>query len=365
MIKGLSLKTLKVERLNSGLPILSARKEHLWENQVVFNPACILLDDRARIYELINTLPLTVKEKNNAQIYDSICVLIYRAQGSKTKREDYRKSRLGIALLTPNLEVIYRHSKPIMIPEYEYENLGVEDPRITKVDGRYIMLYTGYSTERKAYKESRHKDKINICVAVSDDLLNWKKEGMLKGDLNEIDNKNAVLFPNKINGKYYLLHRPMEGTHPNTVHLAHADSILGEWTDLGMVLAANQHKQFSKSWIGAGAPPLTIDRNQFLFLYHTGHYKHDGSREYNIGMCTFRFDGTFKVHERVEPLMKPQTKMETEGNKSLGVNNVLFVCGAYFYDNYLYFPYAGADSVILGARIPMKKRSDSLNKRYN
>ena len=50
--------------------------------------------------------------------------------------------------------------------------------------------------------------------------------------------------------------------------------------------------------------------------------------------------------------MRPETEFETIGDAELGVNNVLFVCGSYFYDGYLYFPYAGADSVILGGRVP-------------
>ena len=49
--------------------------------------------------------------------------------------------------------------------------------------------------------------------------------------------------------------------------------------------------------------------------------------------------------------MCPETEFETRGDPELGVYNVLFMCGSYFYSDYLYFPYAGADSVILGGRI--------------
>lgn len=358
----LSRNNLSVERLNNGHPILSAIKEHAWENEVVFNPACVLLEEKSAIEGLVQALSLAPTLENRIKNYGGVCVLIYRAQGTATKTEDYRRSRLGIALLTPTLELIYRHPQPVLTPEEEYEDLGVEDPRITKIDGKYVMFYTGYSSHGKLKEDRSNSNKINICIAYSDNLVNWEKKGPLKGELNEIDNKNAVLFPDKIGGAYYLLHRPMGGKDPMTVHFAHSDSILGEWRDDGMIMDIYDDPKFTKSWIGAGAPPLAIGENEYLALYHTGHFKRDDSREYDLGLCRLKFDGKLKVHERIEPLMTPQTDAETIGNRSLGVNNVLFACGAYFFGNHLYFPYAGADSVILAARMGMKSLREDINR---
>jgi predicted GH43/DUF377 family glycosyl hydrolase len=50
-------------------------------------------------------------------------------------------------------------------------------------------------------------------------------------------------------------------------------------------------------------------------------------------------------------LLRPATEAETRGDASLGVNNVVFICGAYFWGEHLYFPYAGADTCVLGGRI--------------
>jgi predicted GH43/DUF377 family glycosyl hydrolase len=58
--------------------------------------------------------------------------------------------------------------------------------------------------------------------------------------------------------------------------------------------------------------------------------------------------------KRNEPLLRPETLVETNGDTELGVNNIVFLCGAYFYEGDLYFPYAGADSVILGGKISKK-----------
>ncbi|HEY9165526.1 MAG TPA: glycosidase [Candidatus Kryptonia bacterium] len=344
---------LNVERLHDSKPILSAVREHPWESEVVFNPACFLLNEKSDISRLLENLSLPKHLLENLKNSKAICVLIYRAQGITTEAEDFRRSRLGLALLTPELELLYRHLAPIVTPENDYEDLGVEDPRIIRIKNRFFMLYTGYSSKATGEHGSTHANKINICLAVSDDLVSWKKFGVLKGKLNEIDNKNAVFFSKKVGSKYQMLHRPMEGKDPMSIHIAHSARIFGEWTDDGVALRADEAARFSKSWIGAGAPPLQISNNKFLMLYHTGHYKINGAREYDLGLCVFSLDGGFQVLEKVEPLMIPETSAETEGNVSLGVNNVLFVCGSYFYGGYLYFPYAGADSVILGARIKM------------
>jgi beta-1,2-mannobiose phosphorylase / 1,2-beta-oligomannan phosphorylase len=350
----ISVDRLTVERLNGGRPILQAVPDHEWENEVVFNPACVFLQDRERIDLVARELSLAESLKRKLAEFRGICVLIYRAQGRLTESEDYRHSRFGIALLTPTLDLIYRHPVPIMMPENDFEDLGVEDPRIIRIDDKFVMLYAGYSSHRVSLNSESTRNKIGICIALSEDLVHWEKKGPLKGKLNEIDNKNAVLFPEKLNGAYYILHRPMEGGDPMTVHVAHSQAIDGDWVDDGNLMAAIEQPVYTKSWIGAGSPPLTLRRNEFLALYHTGHFKTDGTREYDLGLCKLKFDGKMTVSERSEFFMKPESEAETIGNKLLGVNNVLFVCGAYIFDDHLYFPYAGADSVILAARIKLR-----------
>ncbi len=352
----ISIDKLTVERLNGGRPILQSVPDHEWENEVVFNPACVFLEERERIDRVARELSLPEPLKRRLNEQKGICVLIYRAQGRPTASGDYRNSRFGIALLTPTLGLIYRHPVPIMIPENDFEDLGVEDPRITRIGESFVMFYAGYSSHRVSTGEGADRNKIGICIALSDDLVHWEKKGPLQGELNNVDNKNAVLFPEKLDGSYYILHRPMEGIDPKTVHAAHSKAITGEWIDDGILMAAMEHPAYTKSWIGGGSPPLSVGRNEYLALYHTGHFKPDGMREYDIGLCKLKFDRKVEVTERIEFFMRPETREETIGNESLGVNNALFVCGAYLFDDYLYFPYGGADSVILAARIDLRAR---------
>lgn len=336
----------KVERLNLGKPILGKVEGNPWENKVVFNPACVLVRDKEEIGEIIESIKLDKETLTEIQKYDALCFLIYRAQGMRTEEYDYRRSSLGLAILSPDLKLIKRFPCPVLKPEERFEDLGIEDPRITKVGDRYYMFYTGYQS-------GEEKNKINICIAETKDFVHWTKHGVLKGKLNEVDNKNAVLFPEKINGKFVLLHRPMEGEGAMLIHYATSDNILGMWNDEGVLFDTILRSGFIKTWNGAGAPPLKIGEGRYVMIYHIGNLKMDGTREYDLGVAVIDEDKDryIKFVKKFEPFMCPETEFETRGDPELGVNNVLFICGSYFYGDYLYFPYAGADSVILGGRV--------------
>jgi len=118
---------------------------------------------------------------------------------------------------------IYREDKPLLIPTRKYEKKGIEDPRITKLGNKYYLLYTAFDG-----KSAR------IAYAVSKNLIDWKKEGIISPNINvkkgrnlvkikkyrdkwkhqeiytpssALWDKDAVLFPEKIKGKYVMLHR--------------------------------------------------------------------------------------------------------------------------------------------------------------
>ena len=174
---------------------------------------------------------------------------------------------------------------------------------------------------------------------------------MLKGDFNGLDNKNAMLFEGKIKGTYVMLHRPMEGPHAMSIHWAEADDVFGEWKSSGPLMEPIKNPAFVDTWIGGGAPPLKLDDGRYLIIYHIGNRKADTTREYDLGIAVADPSKPEFIVKRDEPLLRPETHAETIGDAELGVNNVVFICGAYFSDGDLYFPYAGADSVVLAGKI--------------
>jgi predicted GH43/DUF377 family glycosyl hydrolase len=346
--------TPPVRRLYGGRPILQRVPDHPWENRVTFNPACALVTDRDELRNIIPSLPFDDGEKRQLASHRALCFLLYRAQGEATPAYDHTRSAMGLAVLTPELELLARHVVPVLQPEYDYDNLGVEDGRITRVGDRYYMFYCAYSS---------HPDgnRIRLVVASTRDFVRWEKHGLLKGDFNNVQNKNSMLFEGTIDGGLALLHRPMEGKDAMSVHWATSSHVLGPWRSKGLLMAPTANSIFKDIWIGGGAPPLRLSDGRYLMIYHIGNRKHDGTREYDLGMAVADFGKPEIIVKRVEPLLRPETPAETQGDATLGVNNVAFICGAYFYEGDLYFPYAGADSVVLGGKITEKDLTHFLN----
>jgi predicted GH43/DUF377 family glycosyl hydrolase len=332
-----------IERLNNGKPILQKIEKHPWENTVTFNPACALVTDNEELAGILPSLPFNEQIKRSLFSQPALCFLLYRAQGKRTGAYDYTRSSIGLAVLSSELQLLARHTEPVIRPDEEYENLGVEDGRITTVGDRYVMLYTAYSS-------GKPNNKIRIALASTTDFVHWEKHGVLKGEFNQIDNKNAMLFEDRLNGKYVLLHRPME-EDAMAIHWAESDDVFGEWTSRGVFMHPIPNSTFINTWIGGGAPPLKLSATRYLILYHIGNRKADGTREYDLGIAIADFAQKEIIVKRDEPLLRPETSAETTGDSELGVNNVVFICGAYFYNGDLYFPYAGADSVVLGGKI--------------
>ncbi len=340
-----------VERLDDEKPIIERILDHPWESRVTFNPACALVSDRWELETIIQKLPIDQFTKNRLSSHDALCFVLYRAQGAKTGHRDYTHSSIGLAICTPELKPLARLTEPVILPDRDYDNLGVEDARVTKVGNRYIMMYT-------AYASGQSENRIRIALASTADFVRWEKHGVLKGDFNQLDNKNAMLFEEKIGGKYVMLHRPMEGKDRMMIHWAESDDLFGEWKSRGLLMKPISNPQFVDTWIGGGAPPLRLSNGQYLVLYHIGNRKTDGSREYDLGIAVVDTTSPNPIVKRDEPLLRPQTPSETIGDAQLGVNNVVFICGAHFYQGDLYFPYAGADTCVLAGRIKKKDLED-------
>ncbi len=334
----------RVERLNGGAPIVAKIGDHPWENKVTFNPACMLVDDREELQRIIPSLPFDAAVKRRLLEEPALCFLLYRAQGKKTVEWDHTRSTMGLAVLTAELRLLARAAEPVLRPTEAYENLGVEDGRLTRVDGTYYLTYTAYATG------SPH-NRVRIAVASTKNFFEWEKHGLLNADFNRIDNKNAMLFDAPVDGGLLMLHRPMQGENAMQIHWAEGGSVLGEWKTRGVLMRIRPNPEFTDTWVGGGSPPMRIGDGRFLMVYHIGNRRADATREYDLGIALLDPRGSDPVVKRDEPLLRPGTPAETTGDAELGVNDVVFICGSYFYNGDLYFPYAGADSVVLAGRI--------------
>jgi predicted GH43/DUF377 family glycosyl hydrolase len=346
---------VRVERCNDGQPIISP-SQNWWETGVTFNPAAFYLAPTPENLPVIRAL-LPMRPPNDPELGEGVVAVHYRARPENDPGSQFARSFIGLAVFTPDFKLLYRYKEPVLFPSTEengYDALGVEDPRVHYLEGRFYMIYCGVQPDPTSNWRA------NLCLAVSDDMVHWEKRGVMPGEITKFNNKDGVLFPEKIDGKYYLLHRPFDESIPKaeySVDLAASDSLEGPWEDYGEIMRAFPNPRMHSSWVGAGSVPIRIGEKRYLHILHTGNYLNETDREYDATAAIFDFnaldlsDPRTLLTSRLEPLMVPETPAELRSRSQLQVGNVLFICGSYEYKDWIYFVYGGADTYTLAARV--------------
>ena len=278
-------------------PILKPVPGHYWQNREVFNAAAIYAGEKIHI--------------------------LYRAIG------DDGVSRLGYASSSDGYSIDMRQPEPAFAPELSCENLGCEDPRLTQMDGRCLMTYTAYrSHPTNAYQVSITE--ISLADLVSNQW-NWRERWL---PFDGILNKNAVIFPKKIDGRYVMYHR----IEPYLC-VAYSED-LKRWCDIKAVMQPRPSSWDSLK-VGAAGPPIEINEG-WLFIYHGVDFNY----VYRLGALLIDKDDPETIlHRSKEPILEPSEEYERFGK----VPNVVFSCGSVVLDGKLLVYYGGADSVVCGA----------------
>jgi predicted GH43/DUF377 family glycosyl hydrolase len=246
--------------------------------------------------------------------------VVYRAIG-----ED-NISRLGYASSSDGYHIDERLENPIFEPANESEIDGCEDPRLTLLEGKYVMTYTALkSLLRCAFQ-------IGITTISKEDFAkkqwNW---GERLRPFPGIRNKNAVLFPQKIDGKYVMYHR----IEPD-ICISYSDD-LQRWYDIKAVLEPREG-MWDRLKVGAAGPPIKLD-DGWLFIYHGVNFDH----VYRLGVAFIdKKDPENILYRSKEPILEPIKDYEKFGK----VPNVVFSCGAVPLDDNILIYYGGADTVV-------------------
>jgi len=168
-----------------------------------------------------------------------------------TKRLTYISHLRRVFLDKTGFKVLKIDKKPSFFGLASDAELGIEDPRITELEEKYYMTYVGLTL----------RGNISTNLAVSSDCLNWNRKGVIFGE----QDKDVVLFPEKVNGKFVAYDRP-EGTfaftHPH-MWMAYSKD-LEYWGKL-KPLIFTEHFNFSRS--GAGPPPIKTPEG-WLVIFH-------------------------------------------------------------------------------------------------
>jgi len=265
----------------AGNPLLSPIKEHPWESKYVLNTAAFRVKDR---------------------VY-----LLYRAYG------DDEVSRIGLAV-TDGRNVLERLPEPVFVPQDRTEKKGVEDPRVTIIDNKIFMIYTAY-------------DGVIAQIAAAaiglDDLLNkrfdkWERKGLA---FQDIWDKDAILFPDKINGKYIIYHR----IEPS-IWMAHLDKLEfpAPKKEHSIILGPRSGWMWDSLKIGAGSQPIKT-KYGWLMIYHGV----DRNRVYRLGVVLADLANPERLlYRSPNPVLSPETECEIGKEGESWVPNVVFTCGA-------------------------------------
>ncbi len=188
--------------------------------------------------------------------------------------------------------------KPFLFPARMDESYGIEDARITYLEGKYWITYTAVSEHGPG-----------VGLAVTSDFKTVERVGMILPP----PNKDVALFPKKINGKYYLLHRPMvSDIGKPSVWLAESED--GKhWGNHQFLFGGRGHTDERFAWeggkIGAGPEPILTDEG-WLVCYHGA----DATHAYSLALALLDKDDPSIVLDRSdEPLLSPELTWEREG----------------------------------------------------
>ncbi len=248
----------------------------------------------------------------------------------RTRHRDYLTSishfRLARVLADGSISV---DARPAMMPNTAYETYGIEDPRITEIDGTYYITYSAVSDRG-----------IVTVLARTLDFIEFLRLGIIFHP----DNKDVALFPGTIDGRFYALHRPSTSTYGSPeIWLAESPDLL-HWGNHQRLMGVRPG-QWDSHRIGAGAVPfLTADG--WLEIYHGA----DENNRYCLGAVLLDRDAPWKVIARTtEPLLLPAAPYEAEGFYP----NVVFSCGAVCVDDRVTVFYGAGDSTVASAQISL------------
>ncbi len=230
---------------------------------------------------------------------------------------------------------------PALFPSNVYEMYGVEDPRITTIGDTYYVNYSAISPLTG----------VTTCLATTQDFKGFRRHGVIFTP----DNKDVAIFPERIGGKYYALHRPAAAEYDlKDVWLAESPDLVC-WGN-HRSLMQTRRGMWDDGRIGCSAVPFLIDEG-WLEIYH-GASKDD---RYCLGAALLDRDEPWKVLARTtQPILQPEADYELHGF----FGNVVFNCGVLCEEGVLRpgrmvkIYYGAADTVMAYAEVPL---ADILN----
>ena len=316
-------------------PILRPRNDKDWEREATFNPAAIKVGDKTH--------------------------LLYRAVGGDgVSRIGHAESQDGInfnersdfpVFFMENPRRFHEpaapHYDPVLNPSGGSWG-GAEDPRIVNIDGTLYMTFNafdGWDFIRIGLTSIKEKD-------FKEKKWSWSRTKLIS-PANQV-NKNWVLFPEKIDGKFAILH-----SLSPSVQIDYVDSLDHLSSGAKKILSRFGQKAPRESWDtwvrGAGPPPLKT-KDGWLVFYHA--INKIDSHRYKLGMLLLDLKNPKKILARAKaPVLLPDRWYENEGKPG-----IVYACGAILEKEKVYVYYGGGDKYVCVAISPLQEIMDYLKK---
>jgi len=290
---------------------------------------------------------------------DGLVYMVY------TARNIMNTIHLGLATSGDGLHFIRASDRPFLSPvPGEFDGGTVEDARIVRIDGEYLITYSARAVGKQDFLDGTRSP------AAHGDGIAWTQNARRGGLLRTRDFRtierlgpitsdnlydcNIILFPERIKGRYVMLHRPsayneevenldkqdwshLSGTRPG-IHISYSDDLRNWYGD--QVLAVPE-QPWEAIKIGGSTPPLRTEAG-WLLLYHGVSDTVSGGRFYRVGLMLLDLEDPYRVIARSPyPVMEPETAYELTGT----VPGVVFPTGIFVVDGLVHVYYGAADTV--------------------
>ena len=220
---------------------------------------------------------------------------------------------------------------PPVFGKGELETFGIEDCRVATMADGYCLSFTEVS-----------EFGVGVGLIKTKDWKTFSREGMIFPP----HNKDCAIFEEKINGKYYALHRPSSPElGGNYIWLAESPDMI-HW-GRHKCIATSRPGIWDSARVGAGAAPVRTAKG-WLEIYHGANSDH----RYCLGALLLDINDPSKVLARsTEPIMEPIQTYEQTGF----FGNVVFTNGQYIKGDDIFMYYGASDEVICGARFSISE----------
>ena len=323
---------MKLQRFQNE-PILSPNPANAWEALVTCNPGAYYDADTKQVY------------------------MLYRASG----REPGLKIHFGLAVSRDGYHFERTSSKPCFSPTTDGFDAGcVEDARIIKMGDWFYVTYAvrpyppgpywlPSDESRRVYKPWNWPEQFPsiyrtnetaTCLAMTKDFKTWIRAGRMTDP--RVDDRDVILFPEQINGRFYMMHRPMQwvgeryGTEYPAMWISSATDLL-VWENPRVLCKAEFDWENKK--VGGNTPPIKT-KHGWLTLYHAV----GADRKYRLGALLLDLKDPTVVRYRTRDwLLQPELDWELTGPYPYGV---VFPCGKVVIDDTLFVYYGAGDKYV-------------------